>query len=509
MSGHPTLNFWQIWNMCFGFMGIQFGFALQNANVSRIFQTLGADYNNMTILWLAAPVTGLIVQPIVGYYSDKTWGSLGRRRPYFLYGAIAASMALLVMPNSPTLWIAAGTLWVLDASINIAMEPFRAFVGDMLPPSQRGLGYALQSFFIGVGSVVASALPWIMSNAFDVSSTAAAGVIPDSVAYAFYIGALFFLGAVLWTVFTTDEYSPEQLLAFQTQHEKIPKPTTDQPTRSRLEAAWYLKLGILCLFLGFIATGLVWYYIEALDRNLFIMTVGLSVFGLLQIVAGFLKHRGLGEHGFAQAMDDLFTMPAAMRKLAVVQFFSWFPFFVMWSSTTLAVTSFHYGTSDTTSAAYNSGADWVGILFSIYNATAVLAAIAIPLMGRYLSLKQIHMTNLCLGGAGYVSFVFIQDPHWLVIPMIGVGFAWASILSIPYALLSTSLPYQKMGLYMGIFNFFIVLPQILAASILAFLVERFFSGEPIYALVIGGCSLFLAGALTLRVESPTANESNA
>jgi maltose/moltooligosaccharide transporter len=494
----PQLSFWQIWNMCFGFFGIQFGFALQNANVSRIFETLGADYNEMTILWVAAPITGLIVQPIIGYMSDNTWGKLGRRRPYFLYGAILASLALLVMPNSPTLWVAAGMLWILDASINISMEPFRAFVGDMLPKKQRPLGYAMQSFFIAVGSVIASALPWMMTNWFNISNTAAEGVIPDSVKFAFYAGAVIFFLAVLWTVLSTKEYSPEELEAFEKAENDVEGTTEYHAERS---AGQFFKGGLTWSVIGIVSTLLVFANIEQLDKNLTLLTFGLLAFGVLQLVAG-LFEKQQSDNGFLVVMKDLFNMPKTMQQLAVVQFFSWFPFFAMWTSSTAAVTSYHYGTSDTTSTLYNTGADWVGVLFSAYNLTSVVAAITISFMVRFIATRYAHMINLTLGGLGFISFILIKDPQWLIVSMIGVGFAWASILSLPYALLSNALPIKKMGLFMGIFNFFIVLPQILAASILGFLISRFFNGEPIYALVIGGCSMLLAAALCLRVEEP-------
>ncbi len=497
----PQLSFWQIWNMCFGFMGIQFGFALQNSNVSRIFQTLGADYSNMTILWVAAPITGLIVQPIIGYMSDRTWNRLGRRRPYFLYGAILSSLALFIMPSSPTLWIAAGMLWVMDASINVSMEPFRAFVGDMLPRNQRGFGYAMQSFFIGVGSVIASALPWMMTNWFDISNQAEIGSIPDSVKFSFYAGGAIFLLAVCWTVYSTKEYSPEELEAFEAAELAAEK---EQPaTEAKRSASDFFKGGMAWLIVGVVLTLVVAYYIEFLDRNLLLLTTGLSTFGILQLIAGKLSSSSAKVGGFEQVMLDLFNMPTTMQKLAAVQFFSWFPFFAWWSSATPAITSYHYGTSDVTSAAFNDGADWVGILMASYNVAAVLAAVTIPFLVKVLSLKMTHMFNLFLGGLGFISFVLIKDPDWLIAPMIGVGFAWASILSLPYALLSNALPAKKMGLFMGIFNFFIVLPQILAASILGFLVNKFFGGETIYALVIGGISMLIAGLLTLRVQEPT------
>ena len=497
----PTLSFWQVWNMCFGFFGIQFGFALQNSNVSRIFQTLGADYSSMTILWVAAPLTGLFIQPIIGYMSDRTWGKLGRRRPYFLYGAILASLSLFIMPHSPTLWVAAGMLWIMDASINVSMEPFRAFVGDMLPRKQRGMGYAMQSFFIGVASVVASALPWMMTNWFDISNTAAPGSIPESVKLSFYAGGVLFLLAVLWTVYSTKEYSPEELAAFEKAEQAFGDQTPPQQTRS---AGQFFKGAFIWGLIGLISTVLVALNIDQLDKNLMLLTSGLLVFGFFQLFAGLCEKNGNNTNGFSEVMVDLFNMPETMKKLAAVQFFSWFPFFAWWSSSTPAITSFHYGTTDVSSAAFNQGADWVGILMAAYNVAAVFAAITIPLIVRLFNLKIAHMINLFLGGIGFISFILIKDPTWLIAPMIGVGFAWASILSLPYALLSNAVPAQKMGLFMGIFNFFIVLPQILAASVLGFLVNKFFGGETIYALVIGGCSMLIAGLLTLRVTEPVA-----
>jgi len=498
MTKQPQLSFWQIWNMCFGFMGIQFGFALQNANVSRIFQTLGADYNNMTLLWVAAPITGLVVQPIVGYFSDRTWGNLGRRRPYFLYGALLSTAALFVMPNSPSLWIAAGTLWILDASINVSMEPFRALVGDVLPPEQRGFGYAMQSFFIGIGAVVASALPWMMTNWFDVSNTADAGAIPESVKLSFYAGGLIFLAAVSWTVFTTKEYAPEEMASFFEDSADESAASDASPA----EASNYARGGVTWLLVGLIATLVIDTFSDVLDRNLYILSLGIAVFGLCQLAASRLIASGKTDHGFVTVLHDLFNMPGPMRKLAAVQFFSWFPLFAMWTSTTAAVTSYHFNTTDPTSGAYNQGADWVGLLFSTYNVVAMLFAILIPIMVRKMGLKRSHMVNLFCGGLGFISFVIIQDPFFLLVSMVGVGMAWASILSLPYALLSTVIPYQKMGLFMGIFNFFIVLPQILAASILGIIVGQLFGGEPVYALVVGGVSMLIAGLLTMRVEQP-------
>ncbi|MEL0067611.1 MAG: MFS transporter [Gammaproteobacteria bacterium] len=498
MTTKPTLSFWQIWNMCFGFFGIQFGFALQNSNTSRIFQTLGADYNEMTILWVAAPITGLIVQPIIGYMSDNTWGKLGRRRPYFLYGAILASLSLIIMPNSPTLWIAAGMLWIMDASINVSMEPFRAFVGDMLPKKQRSFGYAMQSFFIAVASVIASALPWMMTNWFGISNVADEGAIPESVKFAFYAGGIIFFLAVLWTVISTKEYTPEELEAFEKLENEDENAPEYHATRS---AAEFFKSGLIWSMVGIASSWYVLDNLDSLDKNLTLLTFGLLSFGLLQLIAGWLE-QGRSENGFLIVMKDLFNMPPTMKQLAVVQFFSWFPFFAMWTSATTAVTSFHYGTSDPTSALFNEGADWVGVLFSAYNLTSVVAAITISLVVKKIATKYAHMFNLLLGGIGFISFVIIKDPQWLILSMVGVGFAWASILSLPYALLSNALPIKKMGLFMGIFNFFIVLPQILAASILGFLINTFFDGQTIYALVIGGVSMILAAFMCVRVQEP-------
>lgn len=494
MRTKPALGFWQIWNMCFGFLGIQFGFALQNANVSRIFQTLGAEIDDLPILWVAAPLTGLLVQPIVGYMSDRTWGRLGRRRPYFLVGAILASLALLVMPNSPTLWFAAGMLWIMDASINVSMEPFRAFVGDNLPEKQRTSGFAMQSFFIGVGAVVASVLPYVMTEWFSVANTAPEGVIPDSVKWSFYLGGIVFLLAVLWTVFRSKEYSPEELAAFEAEHEATAPAATPAERSARQYGVggiyWAVAGGVL---LGFILA-------RDLDKQLFILAFGLIGFGLLQWVVALMRSKGADQNGLVEVIDDLFAMPRIMRQLAVVQFFSWFALFAMWIYTTSAVTSFHFGTSETSSELYNEGANWVGVLFAGYNLFAAFAAMAIPFVAHRLGCRWCHVLNLALGGLGLLSFYVIKDPGLLWIAMIGVGFAWASILSLPYALLSNVLPANKMGVYMGIFNFFIVIPQLIAASVLGLVLRDVFGGEAIFGLVIGGVLMFVAGGATLLVD---------
>lgn len=416
--------------MSFGFLGIQFGFALQNANVSRIFETLGASIDEIPILWIAAPATGLIVQPIIGYLSDRTWGKLGRRRPYFLIGAILASLGLIIMPNSPALWVAAGMLWMMDASINISMEPFRALVADILPSDQRTTGFAVQSFFIGTGAIIASALPYIFTNWLGISNTAPQGEIPPSVRYSFYVGAFAFISAVGWTVFRTKEYPPENIELFE---------------RSKLENKGLIK-GVVEIFKSFIG------------------------------------------------------MPRTMIQLAFVQFFSWFALFAMWIYSTPAVTHHIYGASDPTSTLYNKGANWVGILFAVYNGFAALTAFLLPWIAKRTSRKTVHMISLISGGIGLVSFYFIKDPNLLLISELGIGLAWASILSMPYAILAGSLPSDKMGVYMGIFNFFIVIPQITAAAILGFLVRHLMGNEAIYALLAGGVSMFIAALLVIFVN---------
>ncbi len=429
-SQKPRLSFWQIWNMSFGFLGIQFGFALQNANVSRIFETLGASKDELPILWLAAPVTGLLVQPIIGYYSDRTWHKKwGRRRPFFAIGAILATIALFAMPNSTALWMAVIMLWLMDASINISMEPFRAFVGDMLPNEQRTSGFAMQSFFIGIGAVVASALPYIFTNWFGISNVAEDGGIPDAVKWSFYLGGIAYFCAVMWTVFNTEEYPPDDLEKLKAENAEI------------------------------------------------------GVFT-----------------GLAESFMGIFKMPKTMVQLAFVQFFSWFALFAMWIYTTSAVTSHVYGTSDTTTALYNEGADWVGICFAIYNGIAAIVAFLLPIVAKRTSRRLTHLMALVLGGIGLISIFYIKDPNLLLISMIGVGIAWASILSMPYAMLSSILPANKMGYYMGVFNFFIVIPQIVAAGILGFMLKSFFENESIYALIIGGISMFIAALLCLIVQ---------
>lgn len=425
------LSILQIWNMSFGFLGIQFGFALQNANVSRIFQTLGAEIDNIAILWIAAPVTGLLVQPIIGYVSDRTWHPYwGRRRPFFFIGAILASVALFLMPNSTALWMAALLLWVLDASINISMEPFRAFVGDMLPSSQRTTGFAMQTFFIGVGAVIASLLPYMFTNVFDISNTAPEGIIPDSVKYSFYVGGVVYLLAVMWTVFTTKEFPPDDIRKWE--EEK-------------------------------------------------------------------LKTRGLFK-GVQEIITGIGTMPKTMLQLAAVQFFTWLAFFSMWIYTTSGIAENAFGTTDTTTKAYQDAGDWVGVMFMVYNGVSAITAFLLPIIANKTSKRYTHMICLIIGGIGLISMFFIKDKDLLLYPMVGVGLAWSSTLTMPYSILADALPPQKMGFYMGVFNFFIVIPQIVAAAILGFFVREVFDNQSIYALVVGGVAFIIGGLLNFFVN---------
>ncbi len=496
-----TLSFWQIWNMSFGFLGIQMGFALQNSNVSRIFQTLGANIDDIPILWVAAPLTGLIIQPIIGYFSDRTWNKLGRRKPYFLVGAILASAALFIMPNSPVLWFAAGMLWIMDASINVSMEPFRAFVGDNLPEQQRTAGFAMQSFFIGIGAYFASKLPLIFTY-YGVENTAPLGIIPDSVKYSFYLGGIVFLLTVLWTVIRSKEYSPEELAAFEKHRENTYVKEEHSADWFTNNAKSHLTKGLLFSIISVLFSLAIFHY--GLKKDLYVLSIGLiGVGGIAMLISGMLQKGNRTSNGFVTIMNDFQFMPKIMKQLAWVQFFSWFALFSMWIYTTLAVTQHIYGTTDTTSVAYNTGANQVGEMFANYNLIAAIASFLLPVLAKYTTTKFTHFVALVCGGLGLISIYFINEPttftmEWL--PMIGVGIAWASILSIPYAMLSGSLPSNKMGYYMGVFNFFIVIPQLVAASILGFLIATFFNSEPIYALLIGGTSMIIAGVLSLTIS---------
>ncbi len=493
----PKLSISQIINMSVGFFGIQFAFGLQNANVSRIFQTVGANIDDIPILWIAAPLTGLIIQPIIGHWSDKTWHKRwGRRRPFFMVGAILASLALFVFPNVTEIWMAAVMLWLLDASINISMEPFRAFVGDMLPDSQRTTGFAMQSFFIGVGAVISSLLPYLLTE-LGISNKAPEGVIPDSIKISFLIGAAVYIAAISYTVFTTKEYSPEQLKSFG----EIKESGNEINIKTPAEA--FFKKGMIWAFIGIILTAGLFIYnssvVNKLEKELYVLSGGLAVFGICQLVAGLLQKRK-SKNGFVEVMDDLNFLPSTMKKLAVVQFFSWFALFSMWIYSTPALAQHLSGTTDTTSAAYNKMGNWVGVLFAFYNGFAALFAFLLPVLAKKFSRPVTHMIALIAGGLGLISFYIFKNENLLIISMAGIGLAWCSILAMPYSMLTRALPANKMGVYMGIFNFFIVIPQILAATLLGVFTRHIFNGNAILTIVVGGCSMIIAALFSLRIK---------
>jgi maltose/moltooligosaccharide transporter len=498
-SGKPKLSLAGIINMSVGFLGIQFAFGLQNANMSRIFQTLGAEIDQIPGLWIAAPVTGLLIQPLIGHMSDKTWiGKLGRRRPYFLVGSVLAALALFVFPSVSVLKAAAILLWILDASINISMEPFRAFVGDMLPDSQRTTGFAMQSFFIGIGAVVSSVLPYLLEW-LNVSNTAPAGLLPDTVKYSFYIGAIVYIVAVAYTVFTTNEYSPEQMKSFGETDETTTVKHIKTPHQK------FLKTGIVWLCIGIVFTLGLYYYNNSsaadsqLAKELYVLTCGVGAFGVFQILAA-LFHKSKMDNGFVEIMDDLNFLPAKMKQLAVVQFFSWFALFSMWIYSTPALAQNIYNTTDATSPEYNKIGNWVGVMFAFYNGFAALFAFLLPVLSKKFSRPVTHMIALIAGGLGLITYMVFKNEYALIISMAGIGFAWASILAMPYSMLTQSLPAHKMGVYMGIFNFFIVIPQILAATLLGMFTKYLFGNQAIYAIALGGCSMIIAAVLCLRIK---------
>jgi len=434
----PKLSFGQIFNMSFGFLGIQFAFALQNGNASRILRTFGADVEHLSWFWLAAPLVGMIVQPIVGHYSDRTWNRLGRRKPFFLCGAILSSIALCLMPNAslftaiaPALLVGAAMLMIMDACFNLAMEPFRALVADNLPDSQRTMGFSVQTFLIGIGAVVGSAFPFILNKWFNISNSAPEGVVAANVKWAFYIGAAVFIIAILITVLLTKEYSP----------------------------------------------------------------------------AEYEKYHGSPENsqnGLLQIFKDFANMPKTMRQLGLVQFFSWFALFGMWVFTNDAVATHTYGLSieDKSSDTYRNAGDWVGLLFSIYNGVSAVFALLLPFIAMRIGRRLTHAASLVCGGIGLLSIYIIHDPDWLILPMIGIGIAWASILAMPYVILSGSIPAGKMGIYMGIFNFFITIPQLVNGIIGGPIVKYLYHNQPIYAIVMSGLFMLAAAVSVIYVYDP-------
>jgi len=436
----PNLRKADIWNMSMGFLGIQMGFALQNANASRILQTFGADVEHLSWFWLVAPITGMIVQPIVGHYSDNTWTRLGRRRPYFLAGAVLASLGLILMPNAglfaafiPALWVGAGMLMIMDASFNIAMEPFRALVADKLPSSQRTLGFSIQTVLIGIGAVVGSWLPYILAEGFGWGKTAGEGEIPLNLIISFVVGAAILLGSIVWTVITTSEYSPEELAEFD-----------DKEGETIVEE----KPSLVDIF------------------------------------------------------KDFASMPETMKQLGLVQFFSWFALFSMWVFTTPAIAEHVFGVAkgDTSSPLFQEAGNWVGVIFGVYNGVSAVFAFFLPKIAAAVGRKKTHAISLILGGLGLISIYFIQDKYWLLLSMIGIGIAWASILAMPYAILAGSIPAKKMGVYMGIFNFFITFPQIVNGIIGGPIVKHLYGGEAIWALVTAGIFMLLGAWAVMRVN---------
>ncbi|MFZ6755285.1 MFS transporter [Undibacterium sp. Dicai25W] len=417
--------------MSFGFFGIQFGFALQNTNTSRIFATLGANPDDFALFWLAAPITGMLVQPIIGYLSDNTWHPVwGRRRPFFFIGAMLASIAMFLMPNSTLIWMAILVLWMMDSAINISMEPFRAFVGDKLNPSQQTAGFAMQTFLIGCGGVIASLLPSLFTNYLGVSNVPVNGAIPDTVRYSFYFGGTVFALSVLWTVFTTKEIPPEDLQQFH----------------------------------------------QEKKHNLGLIKAIKEIFG-----------------GFAK-------MPKTMVQLAVVQFFSWVALFAMWVYTTPSIAETVFLSTDAQSAAYQEGGNWVGIMFGVYGGVSALAAFVLPILAKMTSRKFVHMLCLVIGGVSLISIFAISSKEMLLLPMVGVGIAWASVLTMPYAILAGALPANRMGYYMGLFNFFVVIPQIIAGIVLGAMLKHFFDNQSVKVLMLGGVCMVVGGLFTLMVK---------
>ena len=485
----PTLGFAQLWNISFGFFGIQIGFALQNANMSRIFQSLGESLDNLAILWIAAPLTGLLIQPIIGHYSDRTWGRFGRRRPYFFVGAVLATLALVGMPNATTLFAAALLLWMLDASLNISMEPFRAFVGDMLDKDQHTAGYALQTAFIGAGAVVGSATPFVL-DALGVSNAVADGGIPDTVRYSFYFGAAVLFASVLWTVATTHEYSPAELAGFigkAAVHDAPPVP----PASTIGGYAWIGAGAVIAL--------IVW--AGRLEKELYLLGGLVAAYGLARLAAGAMYARGHTDTLLTNIVGDFSGMPPIMKRLALTQFFTWSALFIMWIYTTPVVAQYVYGTIDPASDAYNRAGNWVGILFAIYNGVAAFAALFVlrPL-ARAIGKVRTHALALTIGALGYASFFLIRDPVGLIASEVAIGIAWASILAMPYAILASALPQAKLGIYMGLFNIFVVVPQLLVATVMGMIVRHLFPTEPIWTMAVAAAVMAVAALTMLRVR---------
>jgi maltose/moltooligosaccharide transporter len=493
-SEKPWKSISALWNISFGFFGIQIGFALQTANMSRIFQSLGSSLDDLPALWIAAPLTGLLIQPIVGHLSDRTWlGRLGRRRPYFVAGSILAALSLILMPLSSSLLMAAVLLWALDASLNITMEPFRAFVGDMLRKEQHTAGYAVQTAFIGAGAVLGSIFPWALDK-WGVSNSAAAG-IPETVRISFWVGGAALFAAVLWTVLTTKEYSPVEMAAFG---ESAEHPDGDQTLRAL--ASRTLRSSLLWIGAGAVVVLAVLEF--ALEKEMYVLGGLLIGYGLASVIAILLARRGSTSNMLAHIVGDFSGMPTVMKRLAVAQFFAWSALFIMWINTTPVVARNFYGAFDPASAGYQDAGNWVGVLFAVYNGVAAVAALALlPFLARSVGKARTHMICLLAGAAGYASFFVIKDPKMLIFAEIGIGIAWASILAMPYAILASSLPQRKLGIYMGLFNIFIVIPQLLVATVMGSIMKAFFPDQPIWTMLAAAVVMSLAALAMLRVKT--------
>lgn len=496
----PRLGFAGLWNISFGFFGIQIGFALQNANMSRIFQSLGTSIDDLPALWVAAPLTGLLVQPVIGHMSDRTWlGRLGRRRPYFLAGAILAALSLFAMPLASALLFAAVMLWVLDASLNISMEPFRAFVGDMLGRDQHSAGYAVQTAFIGAGAVVGSIFPWALEQ-WGVSNAAAPGGIPDTVRYAFWFGGAALFASVLWTVLATKEYSPEEMARFDGGAAPEDGATIRAlAARTSSPAAGWIGAGaaVVLATAGF-----------GLEKEVYLLGGLLAAYGLASLVAIRRARSGDGTGMLANIVGDFSGMPQIMKRLALAQFFSWSALFIMWINTTPVVAQYFFDAATAASPRYQEGANWVDVLFATYNGVAAVAALTLlPLLAKSIGRVRTHAAALLAGAAGYASFFVFRDPTSLLASEVGIGIAWASILSMPYAILASSLPQRKLRVFMGLFNVFIVVPQLLVATVMGSITKAFFPTEPIYTMAFAAGVMVLAALATLRVPEPAADSA--
>jgi maltose/moltooligosaccharide transporter len=490
----PRQSLAGLWNISFGFFGIQIGFALQTANMSRIFQSLGASVDSLPILWVAAPLTGLLVQPIIGHMSDRTWlGRFGRRRPYFIAGAILAALSLFLMPLSTQLIMAAVLLWLLDASLNISMEPFRAFVGDMLRKDQHTAGYAVQTAFIGAGAVFGSIFPWLLDR-WGVANTVAGGGIPDTVRYSFWFGGAALFLAMLWTVLTTREYSPEEMTRFgeSAAHPESEEQLQSLGSRSQGPSiAWIAAGAVILLSVAELH----------LEKEVYLLGGLLILYGLARAIAIQLAKSGNRTNMLAHIVGDFSGMPPLMKRLAVAQFFTWSALYTMWVFTTPVVAQYFYGSTDPASAAYQDAGNEVGKLFAVYNGVAAVAALTLlPFLARAIGKARTHVVCLACGAAGYASFLFFRDVRWLMLSEVGVGIAWASILAMPYAILASSLPQRKLGIYMGLFNVFIVVPQFLVATVMGSIMKALFPGQPIWTMLAAAVVMAIAALAMLRVH---------